>query len=122
MNNKFKYAKTFLIDIMEKWKNGDINEIIVHECVEDFLEKENFQYSNSENNSYESIILEVLSQLDILNRQLICQEDIEAINNFIINGEESPIESWSKWTNYWDNIDYEERKINLSDNPYYISL
>lgn len=60
-----------------------------------------------------SVEYEVISQLEILNHQLIIKKDIPVITEFLKN------ENWEDWKKYWDQIDYDERKKQLQGDKFY---
>jgi hypothetical protein len=70
-------------------------------------------------NDPESIAIEVLSQLEILNHQLITTDDIPVIMEFLDTPPGEERDGWVKWQSYWKNVDYENRKRELIANPYY---
>ena len=110
-------SRKVLLNLVTQWEKGALTEVEVHERAEDLWEQQDWPHY-AEDNPH-SIAIEVLSQLEILNHQLITREDIPAIVNFLStpNGQEE--DGWKTWKRYWVNVDLEARKRALKDNPYY---
>jgi len=106
-----------IIDLLERWKSGQLTEIEVHEEIEFIWERGSWpQYPHEDSRS---ILVEVLSQLDALNHQLITRDDIPAIIDFLRTPKGKELDAWKIWKEYWENVDYERRKQLLKHNPYY---
>jgi hypothetical protein len=118
MEEKKEIQRSELLDLLEQWRTGIIDERKVHEQAEALME-ELAEQSEYPENDPKSIPMEVLLHLDILNHQLITPEDIPAMQAFLQTpfGQESP--GWATWRSYWDSLDFERRKQELSSNPYY---
>jgi hypothetical protein len=69
----------------------------------------------------QSIAIEVLAQLEILNHQLITREDIPALLDFLDTPPRQAARGWKQWRQYWDGIDFAQRRRELATNPYYIT-
>ena len=67
----------------------------------------------------ESIAIEVLSHLEILNHQLITREDIPAMLTFLDTPLGKELRGWKTWRRYWDGLNLHSRQNVLKNNPYY---
>jgi len=113
-----KTLKDLVLEILEDWKSGKINEIIAQEKAEKLYE-EFMHYENLSYNNPEAIAYEVLCQLEILNHQLIIKEDIPFIVDFLNTKQGEEKKAWESWQNYWDEIDVDDRLDKLRDNSFY---
>jgi len=112
-------SRECLLDLVHKWEAGILSEKDIHEIAEQLIEEKDLpQLSDSDPSSIE---WEVLSQLDILNHQLITSEDIPAIIDFLSTPLGQEINGWRKWRAYWNNVDIEFRRHQLKNNPFYIT-
>jgi hypothetical protein len=104
-------------NLLEQWRSNEINEREVHEEAERLLDEHGWiEYPE---NDGRSVAMEVLSQLAILNRQLVTQEDIPAMLGFLNTPPDETSKGWQTWRRYWNSIDYEKRREELKQNPYY---
>ncbi|MGB5162978.1 MAG: hypothetical protein WBO69_12435 [Thermoanaerobaculia bacterium] len=106
-----------LRELLKRWDSGELDARQVHEHAEqlwDSLEQHQFPREDRR-----SIAAEVLSQLDILNHQLITPEDIPAMMQFLDTLRGSELDGWKRWQRYWDELDMDERIESLKDNNYY---
>lgn len=111
-------SRKLLLDLMDLWKKGDLDETQLHERAEALWEQKDWPlYAEDDPHS---IAIEVLSQLDILNHQLITREDIPAIVDFLSTPEGQEKAGWDAWKRYWDDMNLEKRKNELKNNSYYI--
>jgi hypothetical protein len=106
-----------LRDILLRWRSGELTASDVHEAAEQLYE------SCSTGLEYQprgprSIGAEILSQLSILNHQLITRDDIPAMLRFLDVNLGSELDAWSEWTRYIDGIDYQDRENELTYPPY----
>jgi hypothetical protein len=112
-----KISRKLLLDLVTQWEAGSLNEVDVHEKAEELWEQDDWpEYAEEDPRS---IAIEVLSQLEILNHQLIIKDDIPAIIAFLKTPEGKERSGWSAWKQYWDSIDLTARKATLKDNLYY---
>jgi len=110
-------SRKLLLDLVAQWELGVLTEVQVHEKAEELWEQEDWPHC-AEDNPH-SIAIEVLSQLEILNHQLITREDIPAIVDFLRTPKGREESGWKTWRRYWENMDLEARKQILKNNPYY---
>ena len=106
-----------LRELLNRWTSGELNAHQVHEQAEqlwDSLEQHQFPREDRR-----SIAAEVLSQLDILNHQLITPEDIPAMMQFLETPVGEELQAWDRWQRYWDELDMDERIESLKDDNYY---
>jgi len=115
-----KSYRVYLIEILSKWKSGEYYEKQVHELAEKLLGSLN-EIPNYPNYNYYSIEIEVILNLDVLNYQLITVEDVDSMLEFLYTKKGDELESWKKWGDYMDSIDWEKRKRELKDNEYYLT-
>lgn len=108
-----------LRQLINDWAIGSLTVEEVHEQAEEYSEE--YDLPELDEGDPNSIPVEVLSQLEILNHQLITPQDVPAIQRFL----DAPIgferEAWNAWRSYWDQIDYEARKSELKEVEYYIT-
>ena len=105
-----------LLTVLDKWEQGELDARQVHEAAE------RLSASNpptSEGAKEQAIEFEVLSQLEILNHQLITPADIPAIRAFLASPNTAQQEAWGEWKRYWDHLDYEQRRKDTEHNTYY---
>ena len=107
-----------IITLLKKWLHKELNEIAVHEMAEVYYE-DYADFKMYAESHPESIDMEVLRQLELMNYRLITPDDIPAIISFLetLPGEER--EAWEKWKTYWDSIDFDVRRKALTDHPFY---
>ena len=108
-----------LFQLINSWAKGHIDEQQVHMDAEVMFEalQSTMQKPVMENRI--SLVYEVLSQLSILNYQLITSEDIPAIIQFLNTPQGEEQEGWRKWHSYWDTLDITQRRDSLEGNSYY---
>jgi len=100
-----------------QWQAGEMSERDVHKQAEALWDSTDWpQYPDSD---YRSVAVEVLSQLDTLNHQLITISDISTILGFLDTPRGRELDGWRRWRQYWKDIDYDARKRDLAGNPYY---
>jgi hypothetical protein len=99
MNDAIEVSEVF--QLLHRWKEGHIDEQQVHMDAELMFEKLQAKIQRPSDDNHASIMYEVLSQLSILNYQLITPEDVLAIARFL----ETPLgqehEGWREWRKYW---------------------
>lgn len=103
--------------LLEKWGKGLIDEIQVHQQAEEWwelLEEKEYQM-----NQPLSIEVEILSNLEILNHQLITTSDIPAMLKFLETPLGNELEGWANWKAYMNSVNWVERGHELKDNQYY---
>lgn len=108
-----------LRQLVKEWSGGNIDERDVHERAEELYEE--YECPNADMSHPDSIPIEVLSQLEILNLQLITPDDVPAILQFLDTASGLEVEGWRAWCLYWEQINYDKRKMELSSNEYYIT-
>lgn len=107
-----------LQDLLGRWQRGEIDERDVHEEAEIFWERyaDDKEYGKGDS---ESIAMDILINLDSLDRQLVTREDIPAMLSFLATPPGQEHESWQVWERYWDSVDFEQRRQSLAGNGYY---
>jgi hypothetical protein len=110
-----------LRSLLDRWQTGAINERTVHETAEELWARygEAPVYPKEDPRS---IALEVVSQLEVLNYQLITPVDVPAFLEFLGAPAGRELAAWERWTSYWDGIDYQRRAVELADKSYYAPL
>lgn len=104
-------------NMLLSWRDQEIDEGDVHRSAEALMEQLGFpEYGESDPRS---IGVEVLSQLEILNHQLVVPEDIPAMLELLATPEGNEEQALETWTHYWNSLDYEERKRRLKSHGYY---
>ena len=104
--------------LLKRWQTEEIDERTVHEEAESLWEEQE-HWPTYPKDDPRSIAVEVLSQLEILNHQLITRADIPAMLEFLNTPQGSELRGWSVWERYWEKLDLDTRKKALKDNPYY---
>jgi hypothetical protein len=107
-----------LLDILKQWQVGVISEREVHERSEALIDNLG-ELPNYPKNDPRAIAVEVLLHLDILNHQLITPKDIPEMQAFLHTPHGNELRAWDVWRTYWNNIDIENRRQELKNNPYY---
>ena len=106
-----------LLDLVDNWAEGNLSEIQVHEIAEEIWGKED--WPNYPEDDPRSIALGVVSYLEVLNYQLVTEEDIPIIVDFLNTPKGKEKNGWVNWRRYWERLDLETRKQELKNNPYY---
>ena len=104
--------------LLEKWGSGAIDERAVHEAAERLWDQFE-EWPSFPEHLPESIAIEVLSHLEILNHQLMTREDIPAMLGFLDTPPGKELQGWEAWRRYWDELDFKSRQEALKRNPYY---
>lgn len=107
-----------LQDLLGRWQRGEIDERDVHEEAERLWDcyVDDKEYSEGE---FESIAMDILINLDSLDRQLVTPEDIPAMRTFLATPLGQEYEGWQLWERYWAGVDFEQRRQSLLGNMYY---
>jgi len=107
-----------LRSLLKRWQRGEIDERSVHEEAERIWASKD-EWPVYPDTDPESIPMDVLEQLDVLNHQLIIPADIPAMLAFLDTplGEEQ--RGWEEWERYWQGVDIDARRSALMHNPYY---
>ena len=100
-------------------KGGAIDERTVHEAAEEMWERYPGDVPIYAKDDPRSIALAVVEELSILNVQLMTSADVPAFLEFLATTSEGEVAAWEKWLRYMDEIDYERRRSELADRPYY---
>jgi hypothetical protein len=103
--------------LLEQWRSNELDERGVHEEAERLLDEHGWiEYPENDDRS---VVMEALSQLGVLNRQLVTREDIPAMLSFLDTPPGEAPKGWQTWRRYWNSLDYEKRREELEQNPYY---
>ena len=105
-----------ILEIVKKWQDESITEVEVHGFAENLVEQIN---SNEPPPLLDDIASEVLFQLGIMNHQLITRDDIPAIIDFLHTQEGEETKGWKTWKDYWEWVDFDQRKNELKDTQFY---
>ena len=104
--------------LLERWGSGTIDEREVHEEAERLCDQYE-EWPTLPERHPESIAMEVLSHLEILNHQLITREDIPAMLAFLDTPLGKERQGWKTWRRYWDRLNLRSRRKVLKHNLYY---
>jgi hypothetical protein len=116
-NQDLEDLRNLLRDLLLRWESAKLNEKQVHEETDRiWAEREWPEFKNSDGRS---VIVEVLSQLSMLNAQWIIAEDIPMMLSFLDTPSGQEFQAWEKWREYWKGIDYAARRKKIADNSYY---
>ena len=104
--------------LLRQWFDRALDEEVVYRRAEVLVERldDDPEYPESD---HRSIAKEVLLQLDSLNYQWITRDDVPAMLKFLRTPRGKEKQGWEEWSRYWDTVDYEKRKQELSSNPFY---
>ena len=108
-----------LRELLDRWQAGALDERAVHEAAEALSESFPGDLPSYPQSEPRSIAIEVLSQLEILNWQLITRQDIPALLDFLGTRRGEEERGWERYQKYWDSVDFDRRLKELADNPYY---
>jgi hypothetical protein len=129
MNGKQQAREEQLVDLKKllrslllRWQAGELDEQTIHR--EALAHELNPPWGQDEWPAYpdadpRSIVLEVLSQLSMLNTQWITKDDVPAILSFLDAAADEVEQAWQKWKKYWENLDYKKRRYEVAGNPFY---
>lgn len=106
-----------LRELLRRWQTGDLTPEEVHREAEAMYEAE--EWPELPDEDPRSIGLEVLTQLDILNHQLITEADIPAMLEFLSTAVGDEADGWAKWRAYWEHVNLDERREELRHNSFY---
>jgi hypothetical protein len=118
MTVKSEIERSILVELLESWHSGVIDEREVHEQAESIMDQAE-GLPNYVETDPRSIAMEVLVQLDILYHQLITTEDIPIMQEFLATPFGKEAEAWVRWRQYWNILDLRTRRLQLQSNPYY---
>jgi len=108
-----------LRDLLRRWASGQLSEQEVHEEAESLWESE--EWAEVDESDDRSIPIEVLSQLDVMNHQLLTTEDIPALGEFLNTPPGEAVEGWRRWRRYWAGVDMPARRRELAENVFYVA-
>ena len=95
-------------DLLTRWESGAIHSAEVHKTAEQWYGAISVpQYPESD---HRSIPIELLTNLDALNHQLIGRCDVPAMLAFLGTAPGDELESWARWRAYWSHVDLDERE------------
>ena len=106
-----------MIDLLCRWKAGDITAREVHEFAEMLWEAHDS--SSAPETADQSIVEEALLQLEALPATWVIVDDIPAFLKFLETPAGEAQAGWQRWKDYWKAIDLEERRRRLAKDPYY---
>lgn len=107
-----------LRSLFEQWSSGEVDEREVHEAAQRIRDSDD-NWPEYPKHDPRSIAVEVLTQLDLLNHQLITREDIPTILEFLDTPAGAESDGWERWRDYWAEADLGARSSALQDDPYY---
>lgn len=109
--NQLDNLRIELLKILCAWEEGGVSTEEVHHMAESWMIDQDCP--ELERNDPYSAVLEVVSQLDILNQQLITVEDVPAIKGFLQQAQIDLESAWLDWERYWESIDFDLRKMKM---------
>lgn len=102
-----------------EWQQGTMTASGVHAAAEALWEAGD-EWPEYSRNDPRSIWLEALSQLDMMNQQLITVEDVPALLAFLDTPSGKEEQAWIAWERYWASVDFRTREKQLRGVPPYI--
>lgn len=111
-----------LRSLLKRWQDGALDAFGVKMQAEAIWERDPIygHYEEYSRDDPRSIYYAVLFNLEALSQQLILPDDIPVILSFLDTPLGKEREAWQMWDTYWNNIDYEKRRLALLDNPHYM--
>lgn len=103
--------------ILQLWQRGAVDVQRVQAKAEQLLETWN--YPTYEESDPRSIPIDVLSNLDMAYYQLVVPQDIPAMLRFLDTPPGQEANAWKHWKQYWNDIDYDDRKRRLRTDEFY---
>ena len=102
-----------LRELLTQWSLGNMHAVDVLELAESYYD------AVTNGRAVSPLEEELISQLSVLNQQLLTKEDIPKMLQLIeaVGGDE--VKALNSWRSYLDSIDYEERRARLIDPPYW---
>ncbi len=113
MNASNPNLREELNQLLIRWNTGILTADEVHLEAERLLDNHGWIEINK--SDPRSIEYELLSQLDLLNHQLITKDDISAMLCFLHASAGDEIKAWENWAEYWTRIDINKRLDPLAD-------
>ena len=101
--------------LLDGWYRGLVSPAEVHHFAEQWMAK----ICLVDDIDRSLAVFEVLSQLDILNQQLIIRADIPEMLKFLDYAKTNPSEARDNWNKYWKSVDFKERAEMLSQSDFY---
>jgi hypothetical protein len=117
--NDLEKLRVKLSWLLNGWESGAASTAEVHQLAEQWMSES--VWPQLERSNPLSAAAEVLSQLDILNQQLITPDDIPAMRQFIEDARENALSAWKRWEKYWESVDLEKRRQELAGSDFYAS-
>jgi len=117
MNN----LKDKIYSLLNRWRTDSISKEQVLIEAEDLFGKY-YKGVDFPMSDYKSILIEILSQLEIINHQWIIKDDIPAILEFMKTSKGNELQAWEKWEEYWNKIDFEKREKLLGNCEFYTAV
>lgn len=110
--------KNKIENLLARWETDSINEReLLFEAEELF--GQHYEAKELPKTNYESILIEILSHLEVLHHQLIIKDDIPAFRKFLNVTEDKELQAWKEWEKYWESINFDDRKMLLRSNEFY---
>lgn len=107
-----------IINILKKWQNKEIDEIFVKNWASKILENKQVEITDWDKDD-NSVTNEVLNYLEMLDVNLIISDDITYILDFLNSAKDDFEKSVTIMNNYFNNIEYDDRKKLLLKNDFY---
>ena len=106
-------------NILIQWQKCQIKAQDLHDWAENLYLKDGIDYEDWEQDESYSVTNEVLGALDMMDMNLMTPEDVPAYLEFLKTPLGCYNEGYSKLEQYLQQIDVEERRRLLSENPFY---
>jgi hypothetical protein len=110
-------SRSVLSSWIDRWLDGELTEAQLHELAESVWER--CEWPESAEDDDDSIAIEVLSQLDIMDHQLITKDDGPALLAFLNTPVGEARLGWEVWRRYLDGIDIQARASALAGHEFY---
>ena len=107
-----------ILDLLSRREQGTLDERSVHEQAEELWDRYTGPRDVPETHA-DSLVVEALSQLEVLNHQLITAQDVPAFRQLLSATSGKELDAWEEWREYWASVDMERRKQVLMENPYH---
>ncbi|NQD38710.1 hypothetical protein HPT27_16930 [Permianibacter sp. IMCC34836] len=111
-------SRADVADILAAWGRGDLSAVEVHEWAEMRYWPSDLEVDDEEDED-NSVCREVLHHLDSLDMNLVIQEDIPAMLDFLSTPRGQFSTGYERWDRITKNIDYKKRMMQLREiEPY----
>ena len=114
-------TRGYLISLLEAWKENKITAADVYETADQLFSADELKILDWENGEEESVTMDMLRYLELMDIDFITQEDIDPAIEFLQTEIGHYKEGSEKWSAYKATINHEERVERLKGHYPYVS-